>query len=121
MFEYLMPALALADEYNNPATFERAVDHVTMVPSLPAYHPLQHHMALVLQSGLAAEGGEGQLYAESLTNALVVHYLRRYAAARPSLRVGSGGLSPYKLRRTIAYIQAHLAQELSLVTLATMA
>jgi AraC family transcriptional regulator len=81
------------------------VDHVTMVPSLPAYDPLLHHMALVLQFALATEGEEGQLYAESLTNALVIHFLRRYAAARPALRVGSGGLSPYKLRRTIAYIQ----------------
>ena len=99
----------------------RAVDHVTMVPSLPASDPLLQHMALVLQAVLAAEAEGGQLYAESLTNALVVHFLRRYAAARPSLRVGSGGLSPYKLRRTIAYIQAHLAQELSLVTLATVA
>lgn len=99
----------------------RAVDHVTMVPSLPVYDPLLHHMALVLQSALAAKGEEEQLYAESLTNALVVHFLRRYAAARPSLRVGSGGLSPYKLRRTIAYIQAHLAQDLALSTLAAVA
>ena len=51
----------------------------------------------------------------------MVHFLRRYAAARPSLRVGGGGLSPYKLRRTIAYIQAHLAQDLALSTLAAVA
>jgi AraC family transcriptional regulator len=31
------------------------------------------------------------------------------------------GFSPYKLRRTIAYIQTHLAQEFSLVTLADVA
>jgi hypothetical protein len=99
----------------------RAVDYVTMGPSLPASDPLLQHIALVLQAVLAAEAEEGQLYVESLTSALVVHFLRRYAAARPSLRVGSGGLSPYKLRRTIAYIQAHLAQELSLLTLATVA
>ena len=63
----------------------------------------------------------GSLYAESLTDALVVHFLRRYAAMRPSLRVVTGGLSPYKLRRTTAYIQAHLAQALSLATLAAVA
>jgi AraC family transcriptional regulator len=78
-------------------------------------------MALVLQSALAAEGEEGQLYAESSSNALVVHFLRCYAAARPSPRVGSSRLWPYKPRRTIAYIQAHLAQRLSLSTLAAVA
>jgi AraC family transcriptional regulator len=40
---------------------------------------------------------------------------------RPPLRQGTGGLSPYKLRRTTAYITAHLAQELSLVTLVAVA
>ena len=78
-------------------------------------------MALVLQAVLAAEAEEGQLYAESLTHAPVVHFLRRYAAARPIRRGGSAGLLPSKWRRTIADIQAHLAQALSLVTLATVA
>jgi AraC-like DNA-binding protein len=96
-------------------------DRVTIVPSLKAHDPLRHHMALVLQAALDAEGGAGQLYAESLADALVVHFLRRYASMRPPLRQGTGGLSPYKLRRTTAYITAHLAQELSLATLAAVA
>jgi AraC family transcriptional regulator len=51
----------------------------------------------------------------------VDHFLKRYAAARPSLQEVTGGLLPYKLHRTTAYIQAHLAQELSLATLAAVA
>jgi AraC-like DNA-binding protein len=97
------------------------VDRVLMVPSLPAHDPLLQHLALVLQAAIEGEGEAGQLYAESLTDALVVHFLRRYAAARPSLLAGTGGLAPYKLRRTTAYIQAHLAQELSIATLAAVA
>jgi AraC family transcriptional regulator len=97
------------------------VEHVLIVPSLPAHDPLLQHLALVLQAALEGRGLAGRLYAESLTDALVVHFLKRYAAARPSLREVSGGLSPSKLQRTIAYIQTHLAQELSLATLAAVA
>jgi AraC-like DNA-binding protein len=98
-----------------------AVDRLIMVPSLPAHDPLLQHLALVLQAAVEGKGVAGQLYAESLADALVVHFLKRYAAARPSLQEATGGLSPYKLRRTTAYIQAHLAQELSLATLAAVA
>jgi AraC family transcriptional regulator len=61
------------------------------------------------------------IYAASLADALAVRFLRRYAASRQSLCEVSGGLTPYKLRRTTAYIEAHLEQELSLVNLATVA
>jgi AraC-like DNA-binding protein len=97
------------------------VDRIMMVPSLPAHDPLLQHLALVLQTAVKGEGVAGQLYAASLIDALVVHFLKRYAAVRPSLQEATGGLSPYKLRRTTAYIQAHLAQELSLATLAAVA
>jgi AraC-like DNA-binding protein len=99
----------------------REVERVTMVPSLPAHDPLLQHLALVLQAAVDGEGVAGQLYAESLVDALAVHFLKRYAAARPSLPAVTGGLLPSKLRRTTAYIQAHLAQELSLATLAAVA
>jgi len=97
------------------------VDRVLMVPSLPAHDPLLQHLVLVLQAAVEGEGVAGQLYAESLADALVVHFLKRFAATRPSLQAVIGGLAPYKLRRTTAYIQAHLAQELSLATLAAVA
>ena len=96
-------------------------DRVMIVPSLPAHDPLLQHLALVLQAAVEGEGVAGQLYAESLADALVVHFLKRYATVRPALQEVTGGLSPYKLRRTTAYIQAHLAQELSLATLAAVA
>jgi AraC family transcriptional regulator len=56
-----------------------------------------------------------------LADALVVHFLRRYAISRQSLHEVTGGLAPSKLRRTIAYIKAHLEQELSLAELAAVA
>jgi AraC-like DNA-binding protein len=95
-------------------------DRLAMVPSLPAHDPLLQHIALVLQAAIEGEAMAGQLYAASLADALAVHFLRRYAAARPSLQEVTGGLPPYKLRRTTAYIQAHLAEELPLATLAAV-
>jgi AraC-like DNA-binding protein len=75
----------------------------------------------VLQIAVTAEGVAGQLYAAALTEALVMHFLRRYAASRPPQRQGTGGLAPSKLRRTIAYIRDHLEQALSQATLAAVA
>ena len=96
-------------------------ERVTIVPSLHAHDPLLHHIALVLQAAIEGEGLAGQMYAAVLADALVVHFLRRYTTPRPPLRQATGGLTPSKLRRTIAYIQEHLEQELSLATLAAVA
>ena len=109
------PALLVHTSYES-----LQAEHVTIVPSLAVHDPLLHHIALVLQVALEGEGVAGQLYAKALADALVVHFLRRYAASRPSLGEVTGGLSPYKLRRTTAYIQEHLEQDLSLVTLAAV-
>jgi AraC-like DNA-binding protein len=103
------------------ATYESLqAERITIVPCLKADDPLLQHMALVLQAAVEGEGVAGHLYAESLADALVVHFLRRYVAARQSMKELSGGLSAYKLRCTTAYIKAHLDQELSLATLAAI-
>jgi AraC-like DNA-binding protein len=99
----------------------RQAERVTIVPSLHDHDPLLHHIARVLQAAIEGEGETGQLYAGVLADALVVHFLRRYAASRPLLRQATGGLVPCKLRRTIAYIEEHLEQALSLATLAAVA
>jgi AraC-like DNA-binding protein len=96
------------------------VEYSELVLHLPIYDPLHRHIALALQAEREAEGGAGHLYAQSLADALVVHFLRRYAAAQSSLREVTGGLTPFKLRRTLAYIQEHLEHELSLATLAAV-
>jgi AraC family transcriptional regulator len=90
------------------------------VPHFHAHDPLLHHIELVLHATSNAESAAQGLYAEVLTNALAAHLLRRYAACAHTVSEMPGGLSPAKLRRTIAYIQAHLDQELPLTTLAAL-
>ena len=77
---------------------------VIIVPTLRAHAPLLHHIALLLQAAVDAESTAGQYNAEALGEALVSHFLRRYAAAPPAQHVVRGGLVPYKLQRTLAYI-----------------
>ena len=95
-------------------------EHVEIVPSLQAHDPLLNHITLVLRAVIKSQDLAGQLYAESLADALVAHFLRRYGASRHSLQEVAGGLSPYKLQHTTAYIKDHLEQELSLATLAAV-
>jgi AraC family transcriptional regulator len=97
-------------------------ERLTLAPSFPASDPLLRHITLVLQAALAGEGVAGQLYTQSLADALVVHFLRRYSTTQPLLRQGNAmrGLSPFKLRRTLAYIKDHLSEALSLVQLAAV-
>jgi len=95
-------------------------DHIELVPHLPARDPLLHHIALVLRATSIADSVAGRLYAESLANALAVHLLKRYAACGSLGRKCPASLSPLKLRRTTAYIQAHLEHELSLTELAAV-
>jgi AraC-like DNA-binding protein len=97
------------------------VECAELVLHLPINDSLHYHIALLLQAAVDTEGAAGQLYAEALADALAVHFLRRYSAAQPARREVTGGITPYKLRRTLAYIQAHLEEKLSLATLAAVA
>jgi AraC-like DNA-binding protein len=97
------------------------VQYSELALHLPMHDPLHRHIALVLQAESDAEDVAGHLYAQALADALVVHFLRRYAASQVALGEVSGGLQPYKLRRTTVYIQTHLEETLSLATLAAVA
>jgi AraC-like DNA-binding protein len=97
------------------------VEYSELVLHLPIHDSLHRHIALVLQAESEAEGVAGHLYVQSLADALVVHFLRRYAASQLSLGEVSGGLPPYKLQRTTVYIKTHLEEKLSLATLAAVA
>lgn len=68
--------------------------------------------AIATEARQAALGGA--LYVESLSRALGVHLLRRYASIKlPALRVGPR-LSPAEMRRIDDYIEEHLAESLTL-------
>jgi AraC-like DNA-binding protein len=102
---------------NEPLPMER----VQVVPHLSAGDPLLSHIGLVLKAVSEAEDLAERLYAESLTNALAIHFLRRYATGRPPAAVCTDGLPKSKLRRTTEYIDAHLEHDLTLTEIAAVA
>ena len=60
----------------------------------------------------------GRLYSDYLANLFTIHLLRHYCAFEPKLKQYQGGLSRHRLQRAIAYIQDHLAENISLAEMA---
>lgn len=94
-------------------------DHTQIVPQLKICDPLIQQIGLVLKAELEIDGLSDRLYAESMANALAVHLLRRYSTRRREVRAYSGCLPNYKLQQAIDYIQAHLAEDVTLKTIST--
>ncbi len=113
---YVHPLLIIHIGYESPHT-----NRIEIIPHFHASDPLFHHIILVLKAEIEAESMAACLYAELLTNALTVHLLRRYATCKPPTGACTSGLSKPKLDRIAAYIEAHLAHELSLIELAAVA
>lgn len=94
---------------------------VELVFDLLRSDPLLHHMAAVLHTTVHATGEAERLYAGVLADALVVHCFSRYRAIQLTRPEVSGGLVPYRMQRTLSYIQTHLDQKMSLAMLAAVA
>ncbi|MGJ5674484.1 MAG: helix-turn-helix domain-containing protein [Nostochopsis sp.] len=94
-------------------------DHVQIVPQLKIRDPLIQQIGLTLKTELEIDGLSDRLYAESMVNALAVHLLRRYSTQQQKIPDNCGGLPNYKLQLAIEYIQAHLAENISLEAIAT--
>jgi AraC family transcriptional regulator len=108
-----------------PKLFSSAVpesadtDLIQIAPQLKIRDPLIQQIGLALKAELEIDGLSHRLYAESLANALAVHLWHRYSTHKPGIRAYSGGLSSHKLQQAIDYIQAHLAEDMSLEAIAT--
>ncbi len=61
----------------------------------------------------------GLLYLESLTNLLGIHLLRHYCASKTQSNGYIHGFSNSQLQQAIAYIEAHLEEDISVVEIAT--
>lgn len=83
--------------------------------------PLVQHIALALLAEANSAEPAGRLYAESLTQTLVLHLLRNYTDAGRTLEKFNGGLSGYKLRRVVEFIKQHLDEDLTLAEIARAA
>jgi AraC family transcriptional regulator len=78
------------------------------------------HIALLLLAEVKSGGMMGQLYVESLTQALVIHLLRHYAESIQIISSEHKNLTRSQLQQAIDYIHAHLNRDLSLAELANI-
>jgi len=77
------------------------------------------HLMLTLYHELLAHCPSGRLFGEYMGLSFATSLLTRYSSAQ---RLGSdrGGLTPYRLRQAIAFINDNLATDLSLAAMATL-
>lgn len=63
----------------------------------------------------------GRLYSEALGNLFLLHLLRNYCHQLPKFRQYAKGLGDKRLKRVLIYIDQHLAENIGLQALATVA
>jgi AraC family transcriptional regulator len=89
-------------------------DRVELIPIFAQDDPIIYQISALLQAEVASADNSSQIYADSLITALSAHLLRQYCTVEQVLKHYEGGLSQYKLKQSIDYIQAHLAEDISL-------
>jgi AraC family transcriptional regulator len=77
--------------------------------------------AAKLKALIGTQGQQNALYAEALSVVLLHELLRQDAGVAPGAPAVQGGLAPWQQRRVTEFIEEHLAEELSLATLAGLA
>jgi AraC family transcriptional regulator len=83
--------------------------------------PALQQLALALQNAIESGDAIDVMYCEALSTALTLHPLRQYGGVSLSPKPLSGGLSPEKLRRALAYIQDRLSTALTVSEIAEVA
>ncbi|MBV6626078.1 MAG: helix-turn-helix transcriptional regulator [Rivularia sp. (in: Bacteria)] len=78
------------------------------------------NIALAFKEELETGGSGGELYRDTLTNALVARLLRNYSASF-AVDETKGGLGKRKLKLVMDYIQAHITEEITLAQMAEIA
>ncbi len=82
--------------------------------------PLIWQIGLSLLAESQAEEPVGRLYAESLANTLAFHLFRHYNVGEAGALVSVGGLTGRRLRLATDFINAHLAEDVTLADIATV-
>ena len=93
------------------------LDKIEIIPTFTQPDPLISGIGLALKTALEFSQ-YNRLYGESLFDTLSIHLLQRYATRQLLIREYNDGLPKYKLKRAIDYIQAGLAENISLEAMA---
>jgi AraC family transcriptional regulator len=92
-----------------------------LVESLFVRDPLIRQIGLALMAEVASGEAADLLYADSLTNALAIHLIKKYSSGALKPKFLSGGLARHKLRLVEEFIAANFGRDLSLSEVANAA
>jgi AraC family transcriptional regulator len=95
-------------------------DCVVLLPKFRVRHLQVEQISLMLLNELKNEGFAGQLYVDSLANALMVQLIRDFSTTTPQIVASEGGLSDRQLLQIADYVHEHLAQEIRISELAEL-
>lgn len=100
------------------AAYESAnPEQVELKLLLPVPDPLVRQIVLSLKKVLETDATNSCFYAESMATALAAHFLRNYSTRKHVLLEYEDGLSKYKLKQALEYMNAHLSENISLATI----
>ncbi|MEO0759108.1 MAG: AraC family transcriptional regulator [Cyanobacteria bacterium J06648_16] len=108
--------LAICPTLLNRASEQR---EVALMPQVAVVDTVIQQLALALKLEIQTGCLSGRLYGESLGTALAARLVHNYAVSRPKFK--TGGLSQAQLAQVIGYMQANLAEDMSILDLATLA
>ncbi|MEO0839028.1 MAG: AraC family transcriptional regulator [Cyanobacteria bacterium J06643_5] len=97
-----------------------SIDDIELVPQWQIRDPLIENMGLALKTELELNGVDSKFYADSMATALSMHLLSRYSSRKPQIKQYTGGLSNYKLKEVIDYIQENLDKKLTQIELSNL-
>jgi len=91
-----------------------------LIPAQGEQDGLVTNIALAFKEELESGGRGGELYRDTLTNALVARLLRNYSATSV-VDESKGGLDKRKLKLVLDYIQTHITEEITLAQMSQIA
>lgn len=113
--------IAICPALLNQTTQELMQQEIDLIPQVSIDDPVIGQLALALKTEIQTGCMSSRLYGESLGAAIAARLATNYALHKPLSGLKVHGLAPLQLRRVIDYIQINLAQNLSILDLATLA
>jgi AraC family transcriptional regulator len=111
---YLQPELVT----EMAASADLNPDRIELIDCFSRFDPHLYQIAMMLLAEIKSGGLMGKLYAESLTQVLVIQLLRNYSSLQPTI-ADRYNLPPRRLENAIDYIHAHLDGDLSMAQIAS--
>lgn len=96
------------------------IDRCEIIPQSAINDPLIYSIGMALKVELESDNLGDRLYAESAATMLAAHILRHYSTQISTLKEVFGGLSRFKLRQVVDYMNTHIEKNLSLIELSAI-